>query len=115
VGDAILLGMHYAAALAGLASVPIMAAALHALLRTEEPSVKRERQLRRRLLEEELYGGERCLECRYPVDPDWLRCPRCEAELHRACACGEPLKLHWNACPWCGAAADEPKRAALAA
>jgi hypothetical protein len=115
VGNAILLGMHYLAAAAALAAVPIMAAALHALLRPEDASVKRERDLRRRLIEEELYGGERCLECRTPVEDDWLRCPRCTAELRQACACGETLELHWSACPWCGAATDGPERAALAA
>jgi double zinc ribbon protein len=71
----------------------------------EPPGERRARELRRLLLEEELYGGERCLECQAEVEPDWARCPVCTAQLRERCeGCGGLLKLHWSACPACSGA-----------
>ena len=68
----------------------------------ESVAERRERELTRRLLEEALTPGERCLACRTPVEDDFLRCPGCAAELRRPCPeCAMPLRLHWSACPHC--------------
>lgn len=96
-----MLGAHYAALAVLSGAVPILGAAVYALVRPEPASLRRERELFRRLTEEELYGGERCLECRAPVEPDWLRCPTCCERLHDRCECGAILELYWNVCPWC--------------
>ena len=71
----------------------------------ESVSERRERDLTRRLLEEALAPGERCLDCRTSVEENFLRCPGCAAELRRPCReCRVPLRLHWSACPHCAAA-----------
>lgn len=102
MGDAAFLLLHYALAGALVLAVPIALLALFVLLGDDEsPSERRERELVRLLAEEELYGGERCLECRAEVEPHWLSCPTCTVKLRERCACGALLKLHWCACPWC--------------
>jgi hypothetical protein len=92
-------------------ALPLTAVLVYAALRGGEPKGEhRARELRRLLLEEEVYGGERCIECRTPVEPDWLRCPRCTAQLRQRCACGTTLKLHWSACPCCSMALGRLER-----
>lgn len=93
-----------------VAAVPLTAVLIYAIRGCREPpGERRARELRRLLLEEEVYGGERCFECRTPVGPDWLRCPVCAAKLRERCErCGGMLKLHWCACPTCAAEAETP-------
>jgi hypothetical protein len=97
----------FAAALA----LPLAAPLLYAFVRpAERPAERRASELARRLLEEELAAGERCLACRTPVEPEFLRCPSCAAELRRPCAgCGARLKLHWSACPHCEGAVESTR------
>jgi hypothetical protein len=88
--------------------VPFAAPLLYAFLRpAERPAERRASELARRLLEEELTAGERCLACRTPVEADFLRCPTCASELRRPCSgCGTRLRLHWSACPHCERAVE---------
>lgn len=83
--------------------LPLATPLLYALLRPAETvGERRARELKCRMLEEELAPGERCLVCRTPIDDDFLRCPGCAAELRRPCPeCRTPLRLHWSACPHC--------------
>jgi hypothetical protein len=77
----------------------------------ERVSERRARELSRRLLEEDLVPGERCLACRTPVEPDFLRCPGCASELRRRCpGCAATLRAHWSACPHCERALEETDR-----
>lgn len=83
-------------------ALPMSAAILRALVSgREQPEERRARQLYRMLLEEEIVGGERCFSCSRPVEPDWLGCPTCAAQLHERCDCGALLELYWSVCPWC--------------
>jgi hypothetical protein len=86
----------------GLA-VPFLVPLLYACLRpAESRAQRRERVLVTRVLAAEAHAGERCLACRTPVAPTFLRCPGCGDELRRPCpACRAPLRLHWAACPHC--------------
>ncbi len=102
-------------ALAAGIVLPFVAPALHAFVRPSEKRLDvRERRLRRRMLEAELDPGERCLACRTPLRPDFLRCPGCGIELRDPCrGCGELLRFGWNACPHCEAhVAPRPLRVA---
>jgi len=94
----------FAAAIA----LPFVAPLLYACVRpAERPAERRARELSRRVLEEELTAGERCLDCRTPVRTNFLRCPTCASELRRACSgCGTALRLHWSACPHCERAVE---------
>jgi hypothetical protein len=117
VGDTLFLLLHYAVAGALVTAVPVGLLSLFILLEDDEsPSERRERELVRLLAEQELYGGERCLECRDRVEPEWLSCPACTAKLRHRCDCGALLKLHWSACPHCahGAREERPELAVAA-
>jgi hypothetical protein len=96
-------GRRAAGLLAGAITLPLAVPFLYACVRPAETvSERRERELARRLLEQERAAGERCLRCRTPVEPEFLRCPRCAEGLRRACpGCRAPLRLHWSACPHC--------------
>lgn len=119
--DAFQFAVLWTMALGLVGAVPLTAVLLYAARRGGTPPGERHaRELRRLLLEEELYGGERCFECLAPVEPDWVRCPVCTAQLRTRCeGCGCLLKLHWSACPGCAsalavhvaqAALDDPPR-----
>jgi hypothetical protein len=105
VRDAFQFAALWTLALGVVAAVPLTLVLVYAAWRGGEPSAERRaRELRRLLLEEELYGGERCLECLSPAEPDWVRCPVCSAQLRERCdGCGGLLKLHWSTCPTCSA------------
>ena len=84
-------------------ALPFVTPLLYGFVRpAESVSERRERELALRLLEESLTAEERCLVCRTPLDPSFLRCPSCGEEIARPCpGCAAPLKLHWSACPHC--------------
>lgn len=98
-----MLSIFWTFAIASVAAVPLTLVLVYAGWRGgEPPAERRARELWRSLIEEEVYGGERCVECRAPVEEDWLRCPVCTAQLRVRCNdCGGLLKLHWCACPTC--------------
>ena len=109
MGDTLFLLLHFAFAGILVAAVPVATLALFVLLGDDEsPQERRERKLVRLLVEQELYGGERCLSCRAEVERDWLSCPTCATKLRERCDCAAFLKLHWSACPWCAAEPERP-------
>ncbi|HEV8687887.1 MAG TPA: zinc ribbon domain-containing protein [Gaiellaceae bacterium] len=101
--DALQFTVLWTMAIGFVAAVPLTIVLAYAIVRSAEPAAERRAcELHRLLLEEELYGGERCMECLTPAEPDWLRCPVCTAKLRERCdGCGGMLKLHWSACPTC--------------
>jgi hypothetical protein len=43
-----------------------------------------------------------CPNCRYPVEKNFLRCPRCQRRLKDPCeSCGKPVDPRWSVCPYC--------------
>jgi hypothetical protein len=98
-----MLSIFWTFAIGSVVAVPLTLVLVYAAWRGgEPPAERRARELRRLLLEEEVYGGERCVECRAPVAEDWICCPVCTAQLRERCdGCGGMLKLHWCACPTC--------------
>lgn len=43
-----------------------------------------------------------CPGCKRRIQPDYLVCPTCRAELKEPCAnCGRLLQLGWRLCPYC--------------
>jgi Double zinc ribbon len=43
-----------------------------------------------------------CPNCRYPVEKNYLRCPRCQRRLKDPCeSCGKPVDPRWAICPYC--------------
>jgi Double zinc ribbon len=57
-----------------------------------------------------------CPNCRYPVEKNFLRCPRCQRRLKDPCeSCGKPVDPRWAICPYCetqlpGARQRQPQR-----
>jgi len=43
-----------------------------------------------------------CPNCRYPVEKNFLRCPRCQRRLKDPCeSCAKPVDPRWAVCPYC--------------
>jgi len=102
---------------AAAVAVPILGAALYALLRPcEDRRSRYGRDLWLRYLEAELEPGERCLACLTPLEPEFRCCPGCGDQVHTECAgCGVALRIGWAACPHCLAPAARPRVQPLAA
>jgi RNA polymerase subunit RPABC4/transcription elongation factor Spt4 len=50
-----------------------------------------------------------CPGCKRRVQPDYLLCPNCHAELKRPCAnCSRLLQLGWRLCPYCAVDVEPP-------
>jgi hypothetical protein len=98
-------------------ALPLAAPVAWALLRPAETlEERRERELTRRLLEQALEPGERCLVCRTELDPRFVCCPTCATEVRKRCsACEEPVELTWLACPYCGHSEEQSRLLRLTA
>lgn len=84
---------------------PYVGTMVYAILRPPEfLDERREReleiraaQLRVRQLEEQA-----CPNCEHPLEPKFLRCPRCRARIKNPCpSCAEPIDPRWSLCPYC--------------
>jgi RNA polymerase subunit RPABC4/transcription elongation factor Spt4 len=43
-----------------------------------------------------------CPECKHRIEPDFIICPACHAELRKACPhCGRLMLMRWGICPYC--------------
>lgn len=96
--------------------VPFVGPAIYVLLRPcETVAERRERELSIEVLERELARDERCLVCRHPIEPDYLRCPSCATPLAHACDdCGHSVRFTWACCPYCeGERVERPHLAAV--
>lgn len=101
----------------GALALPIAGLLLYLLVRPADSLVdRRERRLRRRLLEMELEAAERCLVCRTEVRPEFRCCPGCGEEVGVRCtSCGAVLRFGWCVCPHCEAPATDTRRLRAAA
>jgi hypothetical protein len=78
---------------------------LHVLMR---PKTTIEDQMDRRLEAEAMFQDiqERpaCPQCAARVQPDFILCPLCRAQLRTPCEeCGQALAVDWAMCPYCTA------------
>ncbi|MEX0749199.1 MAG: zinc ribbon domain-containing protein [Dehalococcoidia bacterium] len=78
---------------------------LHVLMR---PKTTIEDQMDRRLEAEAMFQDiqERpaCPQCAARIQPDFILCPQCRAQLRTPCAdCSQPLAVDWVMCPYCTA------------
>jgi len=86
--------------------VPYLGAVVYLLFRPPETLEElRTRQIEIRALEERLLRrDDRCPVCRVSVEPGFLVCPVCTAQLKEPCArCAAPLEPLWQMCPYCTA------------
>ena len=54
------------------------------------------------LKQRELLKYGECAKCSYPVEREYLMCPRCGSQLKNECRrCGHALNPDWTVCPYC--------------
>lgn len=77
---------------------------LYLILRPRETLAESyERSLEEETLLQEIEERQSCPNCRQRVQPDFMYCPYCQAELKQRCPrCDRLLLLRWDLCPYCG-------------
>ncbi len=93
---------------------PYLGTAVYAIVRPPEfLEDARERELEIRAAELRLRQLTEltCPNCQYPVERNYLRCPRCKRRLKDPCTgCGKPVDPRWALCPYCETALPEAER-----
>ncbi len=79
---------------------------LYLLLRPRDTLAEQyERMLEEEALLRDMEEQPVCSSCQHKIQPDWMLCPHCTAELRRPCtSCGRLLDMSWQICPYCAQA-----------
>jgi hypothetical protein len=52
-----------------------------------------------------------CPRCSFPIEKNYMRCPRCQCRLKTPCpSCGKPVDPRWALCPFCETALGDRER-----
>jgi hypothetical protein len=94
---------------------PYIGTAVYAIVRPPEfleDAHERELEIRAAELKVRQLTEASCPNCEYPVEKNFLRCPKCQRRLKDPCpSCGKPVDPRWALCPYCeGALAERPRR-----
>ena len=83
--------------------IPFIGAFLYAMMRPPMLLAdKDEQNLDFALKQRELMRYGECGKCGYPVEREYLMCPRCSTQLKNECKrCGHALNPEWQVCPYC--------------
>jgi len=83
--------------------VPFIGAFFYAMMRPPMLlSDKDEQNLDFALKQRQLMNYGECGKCGYPVEREYLMCPRCSTQLKNECKrCGHALNPEWQVCPYC--------------
>lgn len=83
--------------------VPFIGAFFYAMMRPPMLlSDKDEQNLDFALKQRQLMQYGECGKCGYPVEREYLMCPRCGTQLKNECKrCGHSLNPEWKVCPYC--------------
>lgn len=85
--------------------IPYLGTAVYAIVRPPEfLEDAHERELEIKAAEMRLRQLEEhsCPSCEFPVERNYLRCPRCQHHLKRPCpSCGKAVDPRWALCPFC--------------
>lgn len=89
----------------------LLGLALYLLMRPKETLAEQyERALEEEVLLQGLESRSTCPHCQKPVEPDFLLCPWCHAQLKKRCiSCQRVLDPQWSLCPYCGHPAAGPQ------
>jgi len=95
---------------------PYIGTAVYAIVRPPEfleDAHERELEIRAAELRVKQLTEASCPKCEYPVEKNYLRCPKCQQRLKDPCPnCGKPVDPRWALCPYCETALGErPRRA----
>jgi hypothetical protein len=94
---------------------PYIGTAVYAIVRPPEfleDAHERELEIRAAELRVRQLTEASCPNCEYPVEKNYLRCPKCQRRLKDPCPnCGKPVDPRWALCPYCESAlAERPRR-----
>jgi hypothetical protein len=83
--------------------VPVLGAFAYTMLRPPMLLSDRDEQdIDFTLKQRELMRYGTCGKCGYPVESEYLMCPKCGIQLKNECpSCGHALNPEWVACPYC--------------
>ena len=86
-----------------VALIPFLGAFAYSMLRPPMLLADRDEQdLDFTLKQRELMKYGECGSCGYPVDQEFLMCPRCGTQLKNECInCSHALNPDWTVCPYC--------------
>lgn len=95
---------------------PYIGTAVYAIVRPPEfleDAHERELEIRAAELRVRQLTEASCPNCEYPVERNYLRCPKCQQRLKDPCpSCRKPVDPRWALCPYCETAlAERPRRA----
>ncbi|HEY7950143.1 MAG TPA: zinc ribbon domain-containing protein [Solirubrobacterales bacterium] len=95
---------------------PYIGTAVYAIVRPPEfleDAHERELEIRAAELRVRQLTETSCPNCEYPVERNFLRCPKCQKRLKTPCpSCRKPVDPRWALCPYCETALEErPRRA----
>ena len=87
---------------------PYIGTAVYAIVRPPEfleDAHERELEIRAAELRVRQLTEASCPNCEYPVEKNYLRCPKCQHRLKDPCpSCGKPVDPRWALCPYCESA-----------
>jgi hypothetical protein len=94
---------------------PYIGTAVYAIVRPPEfleDAHERELEIRAAELRVRQLTEASCPNCEYPVEKNYLRCPKCRHRLKDPCpSCGKPVDPRWAMCPYCeNALAGRPRQ-----
>jgi hypothetical protein len=94
---------------------PYIGTAVYAIVRPPEfleDAHERELEIRAAELKVRQLTEASCPNCEYPVEKNFLRCPKCQRRLKDPCpSCGKPVDPRWALCPYCESPlAERPRR-----
>jgi hypothetical protein len=94
---------------------PYIGTAVYAIVRPPEfleDAHERELEIRAAELKVRQLTEASCPNCEYPVEKNYLRCPKCQHRLKDPCPnCGKPVDPRWAMCPYCeNALAGRPRQ-----
>jgi len=86
-----------------IALIPFLGAFAYSMMRPPMLQSDRDEQaLDFALKQRELLRFGECAKCGYPVEREYLMCPRCTTQLKNECyRCGHALNPDWTVCPYC--------------
>jgi hypothetical protein len=94
---------------------PYIGTAVYAIVRPPEfleDAHERELEIRAAELRVRQLTEASCPNCEYPVEKNYMRCPKCQRRLKDPCpSCGKPVDPRWSLCPYCeNALGERPRR-----
>jgi len=85
--------------------IPYLGTAVYAIVRPPEfleDSHERELEIRAAELRVRQLTELSCPGCEYPIEKNFLRCPKCRRRLKDPCPnCRKPVDPRWSLCPYC--------------